>query len=82
MTSSLLGKTKTKQPLIWDNNTLKAFSDIKQAIAYTSLLSYSRPDAPTKIMTDASNTAVGAVLKQTINNNWRSIAFFSKTFKP
>ena len=82
MTSSLLGKTKTKQPLIWDNNTLKAFSDIKQAIAYASLPSYPRTDAPTKIMTDTSNTAVSAVLKQTINNNCRSIAFFSKTFKP
>ena len=33
-------------------------------------------------MTDASNTAVGAVLQQLIDNTWRPIAFFSKTLKP
>ena len=33
---TLLPITKTKQPLAWDDNTLKAFSDIKQAIADTS----------------------------------------------
>ena len=78
---TLLAKTKTKQLLAWDDNTVKAFKDIKQAIASASLLSYPTPDAPTNIMTDASNTAVGAVLQQLINNTWRSIAFFSKTLK-
>ena len=33
-------------------------------------------------MTDASNTAVGAVLQQMIDNTWRPIAFFCKTRKP
>ena len=79
---TLLATTKTKQPLAWDDNNLKAFNDIKQAIVYASLLSYPTPDAPTNIMTDASNTAVGAVLQQFINNTWRPIAFFSKTLKP
>ena len=79
---TLLATTKTKQPLAWDDNNLKAFNDIKQAIVYASLLSYLTPDAPTNIMTDASNTAVGAVLQQFINNTWRPIAFFSKTLKP
>ena len=59
---NLLAKTKTKQPLAWDDNTVKAFNDIKQAIASASLLSYPTPDAPTNIMTDASNTTVGAIL--------------------
>ena len=79
---TLLATTKTKQPLTWNDNTLKAFNDIKQAIANASLLSYPIPDAPTNIMTDASNTAVGAVLQQLIDNTWRPIAFFSKTLKP
>lgn len=59
---TLLTTTKAKQLLSWDDNTLKAFNDIKQAIVNTSLLSYPKPDAPTNIMTDASNTAVRAVL--------------------
>ena len=29
-------------------------------------------------MTDASDTAVGAVLQQQINGEWKPIAFFSK----
>ena len=78
---TLLAKTKTKQPLAWYDNTVKAFNDIKQAIASASLLSYPTPDAPTNIMTDTSNTAVGAVLQKLINNTWRPIAFFSKALK-
>ena len=77
---TLLATTKTKQPLAWDDNNLKAFNDTKQTIVCASLLSYPTPDAPTNIMTDASNTAVGAVLQQFINNTWRPIAFFSKQY--
>ena len=33
-------------------------------------------------MTDASDTAVGAVLQQQINGEWKPIAFFSKRLKP
>ena len=33
-------------------------------------------------MTDALDTAVGAVLKQQINDEWKPIAFFSKRLKP
>ena len=36
---TLLSTTKTKQPLAWDDNTLKPFNDIKQVIADTSFLS-------------------------------------------
>ena len=47
-----------------------------------SLLSYPKPDAPTNIMTDASNTAVGAVLQQQNEDVWAPKAFFSRTLKP
>ena len=77
---TLLATTKTKRPLAWDDNTVKAFNDVKRP--NVSLLSYPTPDVPTIIMTDASNTAVGVVLQQLINNTWRPIAFFSKTLKP
>ena len=33
-------------------------------------------------MTDASDTAVGAVLQQNINNHWHPISYFSKVLKP
>ena len=33
-------------------------------------------------MTDASDTAVGAVLQQQIDDEWKPIAFFSSRMKP
>ena len=33
-------------------------------------------------MTDASDTAMGAVLQQYINNHWHPISYFSKALKP
>ena len=33
-------------------------------------------------MTDTSDTAVGAVLQQQINDEWKPIAFFSEIVKP
>ena len=79
---NLLTNNKAKQLLTWDEKTLKAFNDIKQAMADAFLLAYYQPDAPTNIMTDASSNGVGAVLQQQVNDAWRPIAFFSKTLKP
>ena len=67
--------------LQWNEESLQAFSKITQAIADVSLLSHPHTDVPTNIMTDASATAVGAILQQH-NNEWRPIACFSKKLKP
>ena len=68
--------------LNWSDTAVTAFSEIKQALADASLLVHPVPDAPTCLMTDASDIAVGAVLQQYINGNWSPIAFFSKALKP
>ncbi len=39
-------------------------------------------NAPTSIMTDASNTAVGAVLQQFIKGQWTPLSYFSKKLSP
>ena len=71
---TLLSKGKSKsQSLTWTDPALTAFNATKEALANASLLSYPQSDAP---MTDASDTAVGAVLQQNIDNTWRPIAFF------
>jgi cytoskeleton-associated protein 5 len=59
-----------------------AFHQIKEALAKASLLVYPKADAPTCIITDASDTAVGAVLQQCIGSDWSPIALFSKKLKP
>ena len=53
----------------------------KQSQMLISLLSYPTQNAPTNSITDwcFSNTAVGAVIQQLIDNTWRPITFFSKT---
>ncbi len=75
--SSLLKHTKRpSDPLEWSDVTTTAFSQIKEALANTLLLVHPTSDAPTCLMTDASDAAVGAVLQQYIEGQWCRIAFF------
>jgi len=80
---SLLKRTKrpSDKPE-WTDTTMAAFSQIKNALANTSLLCHPTPDAPKSIMTDASDMAVGAVLQQHINGEWCPLSFFLKALKP
>ena len=77
--STSKGSTKT---ILWSENATAAFATIKEALANATLLSHPKPDAPTSIMTDASDIAAGAVLQQYIGNGWRPISYFSKKLKP
>ena len=80
---ALLPKDKRKsQSLTWTDLAVSAFNDTKEALAKASLLSYPQTDAPTCLMTDASDIAVGAVLQQHINGTWRPISFFSRKMTP
>ena len=77
--------TRTKRPSdapAWTEASIAAFSNIKNALANASLLFHPTPDAPTSIITDASDIAVGAVLQQYVNGQWCPLAFFSKSLKP
>ena len=67
------GNTTTVQ---WNDDALAAFVAIKAALANATLLSHPKPEAPTNIITDASDVAVGAVLQQYINHCWCPIAYF------
>ena len=69
-------------PLDWSPTTEAAFSDTKEALANASLLTHPKPDAPTSIVTDASEVAVGAVLQEHINQVWCPIAYFSRKLQP
>ena len=76
---TLLSSTKEKvQTLTWTQDAQAAFQATKEALAKASLLSYPTTNAPTCLMTDASDTAVGAVLQQHVNGVWRPISFFSR----
>lgn len=75
----MLSLTGTRaRHLPWDNEARAAFMAIKEALANATLLAHPKPHAPTRIMTDASDCAVGAVLQQQIEDAWQPIAFFSR----
>ena len=57
----------TPRHLAWDQESTAAFNAIKQVLAEATLLVHPKPNAPTSIMADASDRAVGAVLQQYIN---------------
>ncbi len=66
----------------WSEEATAAFGDIKQALAKATLLAHPKPEAPTSLVTDASEAAVGAVLQQYIDGEVRPVSFFSKKLKP
>ena len=46
----------------WNELQRRAFNDVKQAIARSSVLKYFDPSAPTVVQCDASSTGLGAAL--------------------
>ncbi len=80
---ALLSSCKPKsQSLSWSDNAIAAFHATKKALAAASLLCYPQSDAPTSLATDASDTAIGAVLQQHIEGAWCPISFFSRKLTP
>ena len=70
------------QKLQWSDQAAVAFTNIKQALVSATLLFHPKQDAPTSIMMDASDYAVGAVLQKYVDQQWCPIAYFSKKLKP
>ena len=80
--NKLLSTTSSNKTIQWTDQATAAFHNSKQALAQATLLFHPKLDAPTCIMTDASDVAVGAVLQQLIDNQWCPVAFFSTKLKP
>jgi hypothetical protein len=75
----LVNKTQT---IVWNDTAVASFNATKDALANATLLSYPKLDALTCLMTDASESAVGAVLQQLVDGTWQPIPFFSKKLRP
>ena len=65
----------------WGKQQDQAYENLKDALAKVTTLSFPNHDAYTRLVSDASETAAGAVLEQNIDNSWKPIAFYSKAFK-
>lgn len=60
------------------DETRKSFAQCKNALADTAQLAHPRPHAALRLCTDASTTAVGAILEHSVNDVWKPLGFFSK----
>ncbi|BHF62300.1 hypothetical protein SprV_0200528200 [Sparganum proliferum] len=76
-------KSKAK-PIELSPAAQSAFETAKKALADATLLHHlsSDPHAQLILTTDASNSAVGAVLHQQVNNQLQPLAFFSQKLQP
>ena len=78
----LTGSTKSDRTLVWTPTAEAAFKEVKDALSNATLLVHSQSDAPTCIITDASDIAVSAVLQQRIDSVWSPLSYFSRKLTP
>jgi hypothetical protein len=75
-------RIKGSHPIAWTPDLHRAFEECKASLSRTTLLAHPNSSAPLELITDASTSAMGAVLQQRIDNAWQPLAFFSKKLNP
>lgn len=71
-------KKRDKSVIVWTDKANEAFEKCKESLKSAATLSHPMSGTPLALMTDASNTSVGAVLQQQVNNIWQPLGYFSK----
>jgi hypothetical protein len=69
-------KVKGSHPITWTLELLKAFDECKASLSRATLLAHPDPSTPLALVTDASTSAIGAVLQQRVKNAWQPLTFF------
>ena len=72
------GKKGSTKPIHWENSDVAAFEALKKVLTEQLELFQLEPDQPFVMKTDASDTAIGAVLEQERNGKLVPVAFFSR----
>ena len=75
LTEALKGPGKS---LIWSSALNSAFIKAKELLSTVPELVHPQPDVPLSLAVDASDSHVGAVMQQLLNNTWSPLAFFSR----
>ena len=77
-----IGKnSRSIKKISWSDDMDRAIDQAKEMLAKATLLNHPDPSSPIALTTDASDTAIGAVLEQKIKGNWQPLAFLSKKLK-
>lgn len=71
-------KKNDKSPVAWTPDAEAAFEKCKQDLIDATCLAHPAPLAEITLVTDASDTAVGAVLQQDVDGHMQPLGFFSK----
>jgi cleavage and polyadenylation specificity factor subunit 1 len=61
---------KGSHPITWTPELLKSFDECKVSVSCATLLAHPDPSVPLALVTDASTSAMGAVLQQHVKNAW------------
>lgn len=78
----LTGHLKPNHPIQLKDNTLQAFQDCIHSLRNAALLAHPDSHAKLGLVTDASDTAIGAVLQQFRDGSWQPLAFFTRKLCP
>jgi hypothetical protein len=70
---------KGAQTIDWTPALSQAFEECKGNLSRAAMLAHPDGDVPIALVTDASTTAMGAVLQQGTRDAWQPLAFFSNT---
>ena len=65
------------QEFQWTPQHQSAFDATKEALSTAALLVHPSSTATTCLTTDASDLAIGGVLEQFLDGQWKQLAFFS-----
>ena len=77
-----IGKnSRSIKKISWSDDMDRAFNQAKEMLAKATLLNHPDPSSPIVLTTDASDTAIGAVLEQKFKGNCQPLAFLSKKLK-
>jgi cleavage and polyadenylation specificity factor subunit 1 len=75
-------RTKGSQSINWTPELTHAFEECKASLSHAAILVHPDSSTPIALVTDASTTAMGAVLQQRSHNSLQPLAFFSKKMSP
>ena len=72
------GKKGSKFRVIWNEKETQAFKELKKKMCEHMELWQVDLDKPFRLLSDASDTAIGAELQQQVDGTWRPVALFSR----
>ena len=68
--------------ITWTDTITTAFNERKASLSQAPLPAQLEPPASHALVTDASTTAMGAVLKQRVKDTYQPLAFFPSSLNP